>query len=44
MYAPKIDNDFINLMKTWPDGIFCNIEPYYDENASNDLQKLHYVK
>ena len=40
MYVPKIDNDFINLMKTWPDGIFCNIEPYYDENASNDLQKL----
>ena len=40
MYAPKIDNDFINLMTTWPDGIFCNIEPFFYENASHDLQKL----
>jgi hypothetical protein len=40
MYAPKVDDDFINLMKIWPDGIFCNIEPVFYENASNDLQKL----
>ncbi len=40
MYTPKIDNDFLNLMNTWPDGIFCNIEPFYHKNASHGLQKL----
>ena len=40
MYTPKIDNDFLNLMKTWRDGIFCNIEPFFYEKASHGLQKL----
>ncbi len=40
MYTPKIDNDFITLMETWRDGIFCNIEPVFYENASHGLQNL----
>ena len=40
MYTPKIDNDFINLMNNWPDGIFCNIEPFFYKKASHGLQEL----
>lgn len=40
MYVPFLDNDFIELMKTWPDGIFCNIEPIYNKDPKNNLEFL----
>jgi SAM-dependent methyltransferase len=40
MYVPFLDNDFIELMRTWPDGVFCNIEPIYKKEPKKNLEKL----
>lgn len=40
MYVPFLDNDFIKMMKIWPDGIFCNIEPIYNKEPKNNLEIL----
>lgn len=40
MYVPFLEESFIELMKLWPDGVFCNIEPIYKKSSNDKLVEM----